>query len=65
MQPTKVLKMGRAYDFGALFKDERLKGFEFAAVETNMHGVRLNLVAVPDSCTPVYLEGSEGDSSRT
>lgn len=64
-QQTKVLKQGKSYDFGQLFNDARLLGFEFAAVETTMHGVRLNLVSSPPWCSSVQSDESEGFGSST
>lgn len=58
-QQTKVLKLGRSYDAGVLFGDSRLLGFEFAAMETTMHGVRLNLVA-----SPPWAQTIESDSGQ-
>lgn len=54
--PTKILKVGRPYDLGLLYDDARLLGFEVAAVETNMHGVRLNLVSSPPFASDVQLD---------
>jgi hypothetical protein len=58
-QQTKVLKLGRSYDAGVLYGDSRLLGFEFAAMETTMHGGRLNLVA-----SPPWVERLQSDSGH-
>lgn len=64
-QQTKVLKPGRSYDFGVLYGDARLLGWEFAAVETNMHGVRLNLVTSPPWCSDVQSQEDTSFGSST
>jgi hypothetical protein len=61
-QPTKVLKLGRSYDLGALYGLPALLGYEFAVTETTMHGVRLNLTATPETGTGVHYK--EEDSIR-
>jgi hypothetical protein len=42
MTPSKILTYGKVYDFGELWDDPRLEGFEFAVVETGIRGARMN-----------------------
>jgi hypothetical protein len=42
MTRSKILTYGKVYDFGELWDDPRLEGFEFAVVDTGIRGARLN-----------------------
>jgi hypothetical protein len=39
---SKILTYGKLYDFGELWDDPRLAGFEFAVVDSGIRGARVN-----------------------